>query len=275
MARPSRLVIDLGVNQGQPDVPDETSLGALVARTYVVGKIFSDRWITLSQIHNQMKEIWYIKGNFRIDDIPSDLLTRAKIAKLGDAFPVFLHYEHSLENVLGWQGFVRARIEFVVNLPLRPRVHVLDSSGKELLVKFKYERLGDFCFRCGMITHATYKCKLPRRLNEEDTVSQPTPDADSIEGCIDDHNTQDCRTPTVAKIVKELYHNTPVHASASKPSWKKLDRTTRVGYRTSAEEWVQAYEGGEYTRDGMGIVEPIPFGDPREPATPPAGYPLK
>ncbi|KAJ4848357.1 hypothetical protein Tsubulata_012736 [Turnera subulata] len=218
MSSSTHLVIDLGASQEQLDLPEETSLGALVARTYVASKVFAERRLTPSQIYNQINEIWYIKGKFRvipkpnnivligfeheedckhvlkgypwlvsnlhfclkpwtenfilgqvpfrlshfwvqIHDIPSELLTRAKIVRLGDAFPIFLHYEHSLENVLGWQGFVRARIEFDVAQPLRPRVHVLDIKGKEIWLKFKYERLGEFYFRCGLISYATYKCK--------------------------------------------------------------------------------------------------------------------
>ncbi|KAJ4844984.1 hypothetical protein Tsubulata_047373 [Turnera subulata] len=99
-------------------------------------------------------------------DVPSDLSTISKIVRRGNAFPIFLYYEHSLENVLGWQGFVSARIEFLFIHPLRPGVHVLDTEGKEIWLKFKYERLGEFCFRCGVILHPTFKCKNEKRPNE-------------------------------------------------------------------------------------------------------------
>ncbi|KAJ4822307.1 hypothetical protein Tsubulata_050554 [Turnera subulata] len=404
MAASNRLVIDLGANREPYEVSEEQTLGELVARTYVVGKIFSDRCVSPSQIYNQMRQIWYIKGEFRvipkpanvfligfeleedrkhvlkgspwlvsnlhfclkpwtdslilsqvplrlshfwvqIHDIPLDLLSRACISRIGKAFPVFLHYEQSLENILGWKGFVRAHIEFDVTQPLRPDVHVLDMAGQEIWIKFRYKRLGEFCTRCGLISHAIYKCKQPKRLNEgeelpeensfgpwmrakeiygkhysgmksfdtarplasdsnmtpedasnlEDSKAADTPIADQVgrSSTVKLGKRKAATDPTilpihesarklhtdlmqaVVEIVEETDNHTPVHASASKPKWKRLARETVIIPTLSADEWVEAYERGECPSDGMGVVMPLPRGDPREPADPPAGYPLQ
>ncbi|KAJ4833658.1 hypothetical protein Tsubulata_001296 [Turnera subulata] len=68
---------------------------------------------------------------------------------------------------------------------------------------------------------------------------------------------------------------TPVHVSASKPSWNRLAKKTPLQQQPSAEDWIKAHERGECYNDGMEVVVPLPKGDPREPLAPPAGYPLK
>ncbi|KAJ4825476.1 hypothetical protein Tsubulata_038004 [Turnera subulata] len=54
---------------------------------------------------------------------------------------------------------------------------------------------------------------------------------------------------SVAAIVEDLDAQTPVHASASKPSWKRLARTTKVHHRTTAEELVRDYEMSQWAKE--------------------------
>ncbi|KAJ4829857.1 hypothetical protein Tsubulata_044239 [Turnera subulata] len=70
----SRRVIDLGgTNTESNEITPEESLGAVVARTYVVGKILGDRRPHISQIRSQMSNVWYIKGDFWIFPKPSNV----------------------------------------------------------------------------------------------------------------------------------------------------------------------------------------------------------
>ncbi|KAJ4841489.1 hypothetical protein Tsubulata_011836, partial [Turnera subulata] len=66
MAGSSKLVIDLRDGDDECIPSDEASLGSLVARTNLVDKIFSDRRVTPAQVRQQLKDIWYIKGDFRV-----------------------------------------------------------------------------------------------------------------------------------------------------------------------------------------------------------------
>ncbi|KAJ4832597.1 hypothetical protein Tsubulata_046952 [Turnera subulata] len=331
MAASNRLVIDLGANQEPYEVSEEQTLGELVARTYVVGKIFSDRRVSPSQKYNQMRQIWYIKGEFRV--IPSQQMCSLSASNWRRTASMFS------------KGFVRARIEFDVTQPLRPGVHVLDMAGHEIWIKFRYERLGEFCTRCGLISHAIYKCKQPKHLNKgkelpgennfgpwmrakeiygkhysgmksfdtarplasdsnmtpedasnlDDSKAADTPIADQVgrSSTVKLGKRKAATDPTispihessrklhtdlmqaVAEIVEETDNYTLVHASASKPKWKRLARETIIIPTPSDDEWVEAYEHGECPSDGMGVVMPLPRGDPREPADPSAGYPLQ
>ncbi|KAJ4824578.1 hypothetical protein Tsubulata_044954 [Turnera subulata] len=69
----SRRIIDRGENNESRPVSPEESLGAIVARTYVVGKILGDRRPHISQIMSQMMSVWYIKGDFRIIPKPNNI----------------------------------------------------------------------------------------------------------------------------------------------------------------------------------------------------------
>ncbi|KAJ4839738.1 hypothetical protein Tsubulata_048550 [Turnera subulata] len=179
-------------------------------------------------------------------------------------------------------------------------------AGQEIWIKFRYERLGEFFTRCGLISHAIYKCKQPKRLNEgkelpEENSFGPWMRAKEIYGkhysgrssTVKLGKRKAATDPTispihesarklhtdlmqaVAEIDEETDNHTPVHASASKPKWKRLVRETVIIPTPSADEWVEAYERGECPSDGMGVVRPLPRCDPREPADPPAGYPLQ
>ncbi|KAJ4845408.1 hypothetical protein Tsubulata_032068, partial [Turnera subulata] len=140
------------------EVDLEESLGAIVTRTYAVGKLIEDRRVSLSQIRSQIHNIWYIKGDFSLIPKPNGVYLISfeheedkrkvvigapwlvsnmhfswkdwKIIKLGDAFPVFHYYKPSLDSILGWQGFVRARVEVEINRPLRLGVCYRGANGK-------------------------------------------------------------------------------------------------------------------------------------------------
>ncbi|KAJ4823076.1 hypothetical protein Tsubulata_009602 [Turnera subulata] len=186
----SRRIIDLGDGSEEPSLTSpEDSLGALVARTYVVGKVLGDRRPHISQIRSQMQSVWVgslemilSQVSFRqalfwvqIHDIPPNLLTHDRVVKIGAVFSVFHFYEPTLEAMLGWQGFIRARMEIETDMPLIPGVACLDQAGREFWIKFKYERLGELCIRCGRITHPTSRCTKPIWPNEG--VERPVEDS--------------------------------------------------------------------------------------------------
>ncbi|KAJ4822960.1 hypothetical protein Tsubulata_000319 [Turnera subulata] len=238
----------------------------------------------LSQVSFRQVMFWV-----QLHDIPTGLLRHDKIARIGSVFAVFHHYEPSLEAMLGWQGFIRARVEIEIEKPLLPGVACLDSTGNEIWVKFQYERLGELCNRSGLITHPTNRClKLPRHdegierpaeksfgpwmrakeilgkhypakkqtplEQEEEQGTEPQVKGKEILRFDDERGEADgnsiapnkkrktveadvqppiqnaaCKDHTgimntVAELVSELHDASPIQASASKPSWKRMAR---------------------------------------------------
>lgn len=87
--------------------------------------------------------------------------------------PVFLHDDTALkigERMGGvhrgtinkrsvmHNSYLRFRIDIDVRKSLPVSFFQERKDGYELWIQFKFERLPDFCFKCGMIDHVTGKC---------------------------------------------------------------------------------------------------------------------
>lgn len=61
-----------------------------------------------------------------------------------------------------------------VRKPLKRRKKIVRTNGKEVIVNYKYERLGDFCFTCGLMTHTERYCSkfLSNSFNSEEVLTK-------------------------------------------------------------------------------------------------------
>ncbi|KAJ4838540.1 hypothetical protein Tsubulata_004569 [Turnera subulata] len=144
-------------NNPEDDV--EEQLGDVISRTYLVGKVHSERFFNAGIFKSSLNQI-------QLHELPLDFLEGRKIREICKVFASAVEFDTKIESRLGWNGYIRARVEFFPEKPLVPRIHVKDSMGIEHWVKVRYERLGEFCYRCGRVTHATRRCSKPRRAFE-------------------------------------------------------------------------------------------------------------
>ena len=54
--------------------------------------------------------------------------------------------------------FMRVHADLTIDKPLRRGCHVVNPNGEKYWVTFKYERLPNFCFRCGILRHDEKHC---------------------------------------------------------------------------------------------------------------------
>lgn len=54
--------------------------------------------------------------------------------------------------------YLRFKVEISIKSPLPAGFFQKRFGGGETWIQFKYERLADFCFKCGMLEHVTGKC---------------------------------------------------------------------------------------------------------------------
>ena len=54
--------------------------------------------------------------------------------------------------------FMRIRVDIPIDKPLRRGANVVNSNGDKFWVIFKYERLPNFCFLCGILGHDEKHC---------------------------------------------------------------------------------------------------------------------
>ena len=67
----------------------------------------------------------------------------------------------------GRENCMRVRMRMNINHPLCRGRKVALPTGSEALVRFKYERLPNFCYWCGLLTHAEQDCDEWLRHKEE------------------------------------------------------------------------------------------------------------
>lgn len=56
--------------------------------------------------------------------------------------------------------FIKFRVDIAVNDPLSAGFFFEKMGDEEIWIQFKYEKLTDFCYTCGMLNHVTGRCKL-------------------------------------------------------------------------------------------------------------------
>jgi hypothetical protein len=67
---------------------------------------------------------------------------------------------------MGWGEFLRVKITLDLQKPLM-RGRMLKINGSTTLVKFQYEKLPKFCFRCEMIKHGSTGCSERREARKQ------------------------------------------------------------------------------------------------------------
>lgn len=91
-------------------------------------------------------------------DLPVGFMSETVGKQLGNFFGTFIFYDPN-NNTSIWRECMRVRIKVDVRKPLKRKKKISRKNGTECIVQCKYERLGDFCFICGMLTHTERFCR--------------------------------------------------------------------------------------------------------------------
>lgn len=103
-------------------------------------------------------QLWHINIWLQIHDLPMGFMSETVGKQLGNFFGEFLQYD-AKNNSSIWRECMRIRIRLDVRKPLKRKKKIVKKDGKEFTVTCKYERIGDFCFCCGMVTHTERFCR--------------------------------------------------------------------------------------------------------------------
>lgn len=124
---------------------------------------FDDHFLLLKEISDPASADRELLRNLpiwvQVHDVPFQWLTITVEHAIADKLGEVLKVDENSEGVTGL-GFLRARIEIDVAEPLPRKMQVYVGSGS-FWVKFKFERLPNFCYRCGMVDHTELYCKKP------------------------------------------------------------------------------------------------------------------
>jgi len=150
----------VGGNQFQFIFPSEESLELVVRRGPWA---FNDRMLILQHWNPNPLEnqpiINFIPFWIQICGIPFHYLNREVISHIGRSLGNLLDVDYDAE-VVARVEFVRVRVDWDIQLPLRFQRHFQFKAGENTLLRFRYERLRGFCEVCGLLTHDTGACVL-------------------------------------------------------------------------------------------------------------------
>jgi hypothetical protein len=76
---------------------------------------------------------------------------------VGNYIGEFLEYDEKNDS-LPWRKYMRIRVLVDVRLPLKRHKKIKKLDGDSKMVNFKYERLGTFCYVCGLLGHSENRC---------------------------------------------------------------------------------------------------------------------
>lgn len=96
--------------------------------------------------------LWYINIWIQLYDLLMNFMTGAVGKQLGNFFGEFLEYDVK-NNTSIWREYMRLRIRLDIRKPLKRKKKIVKKDGSEITVSCKYERLGEFCFLCGLVSH--------------------------------------------------------------------------------------------------------------------------
>ncbi|PNX81632.1 endonuclease/exonuclease/phosphatase family protein, partial [Trifolium pratense] len=103
----------------------------------------------------------------QIHGLPTGLMKEKVGSSLGNYLGSLLEYDRN-NNSSFWRQYMRLRVRIDVRLPLKKDSRVKDRNGEWCMVKFKYEKLGIFCFVCGIMGHTESKCEIRFAMNNDD-----------------------------------------------------------------------------------------------------------
>ncbi|KAJ4848025.1 hypothetical protein Tsubulata_009359 [Turnera subulata] len=92
--------------------------------------------------------------------MPLNLQTKANALEIGKVFKEVLEVDFGTDNDDEWclDSYFRMKVVMKVDKPLVTACVWPRPDGKEVHIKFFYERLPDFCYDCGRIDHSTRAC---------------------------------------------------------------------------------------------------------------------
>ncbi|MCI06737.1 hypothetical protein A2U01_0027797, partial [Trifolium medium] len=109
----------------------------------------------------------YVDFWVQIHNLPTGLMKERVGKTLANYIGSFLEYDKK-NNSSFWMQYMRVRVKVDVRQPLKKDTKVKNMAGEWCTVNFKYEKLGVFCFVCGIMGHAENKCVVRFNMENDD-----------------------------------------------------------------------------------------------------------
>uniref|UniRef100_A0A2N9FEW4 CCHC-type domain-containing protein n=1 Tax=Fagus sylvatica TaxID=28930 RepID=A0A2N9FEW4_FAGSY len=120
---------------------------------HLVLKIWSPD-LALTEIDFTSSMFW-----IQVHGLPLIWCNKENIKLVGSKAGAMVEVEFSETTNGMWQRHTRVRVNVNVNNPLCPGIFLPRHERTDIWISLKYERLPEFCFRCGIIGHTDVHCE--------------------------------------------------------------------------------------------------------------------
>jgi 14-3-3 protein epsilon len=103
----------------------------------------------------------------QIHNLPMGLMKESVGVRLANYIGSFVEYDKNNGSSF-WRQYMRVRVKLDVCKPLKKDTKVMNKEGQWCTVNFKYEKLGIFCFVCGIMGHSENKCEVRFGMEQDD-----------------------------------------------------------------------------------------------------------
>lgn len=103
----------------------------------------------------------------QIHDLPVGFMLEVVGQHLGNYIGSFVEYD-AHNNDWAWRSYMRLKVNVDVRFPLKKEKKVRKLGGEWKVVKFKYEKLGTFCYLCGVLGHTDQFCEKNFQMEVDD-----------------------------------------------------------------------------------------------------------
>ncbi|XP_050212651.1 uncharacterized protein At4g02000-like [Mercurialis annua] len=93
----------------------------------------------------------------RIYDLPLNCRGKAAVGKIGGKIGRIMGRDEEEGKV--WNRYSRIRVAIDTTKPLMRGMSVINPLGERCWIGFKYERIQNFCYWCGMLDHMEVECE--------------------------------------------------------------------------------------------------------------------
>ncbi|GAU51605.1 hypothetical protein TSUD_414370 [Trifolium subterraneum] len=111
--------------------------------------------------------LFHVNFWVQIHDVPIGMMLETVGKGLANYIGEFVEYDKN-NNTSFWRKYMRVKVRVDVRSPLKIEKKIKLNGGKGGVVKFKYEKLGLFCFVCGRLGHAENKCEVKYAMDRDD-----------------------------------------------------------------------------------------------------------
>lgn len=103
----------------------------------------------------------------QIHDLPTGYMSEKVGKDIASSIGEFIEYD-ATNNSNYLRSYMRIRVLLDVTKPLKRMKKIKRPGGESSVIKFKYERLGNFCYFCGMLGHIEDYCEKLYSVDSDD-----------------------------------------------------------------------------------------------------------